>query len=1111
MKRFLLSLFLFSLALLNAWASPLNTIYQPDGTAFVRRNGPLMHNRPLYCTHMPVMTLAGDKPMLRLVNKHGTLGHFMLALQRGDQAKWMQDFSSITSRYRSNTMEWELTDTAFPNLTLRLTAVTLANEPGYAVKLTAQGAGPQDKLIWTYGGLTPIFNNGSWMDNVEQGYPNVFIWKVDPSHYPKLTERGFVPADCTSNTVTLDKGLSIIGLPAYTMNDVQHPAMIMAVTSNAVSNTRAADASAWNNPLELLASQPASLPIACGLSSMPTPSQPVYWVIENFEGTEVKDPKNLTAPDLAFAAGLNRSLQLEQQVVVDTPDPYFNAAVSAAAVSIDATWYPPVYVHGGMAWNTPYPGWRTIYGGTTYGWHDNVKDEAKYYISHQEKSDEKNKPEAEKASDLSRQSQNSMLYGKGKITKDSYGYNFQDQFFDQIVHAWRWTGDQELEAVLRPALDLHLDWMRRCFDPDGDGLYESYINTWPTDSVWYNGGASPEATAYAYTGEVAAAEMAQRAGDTPAAQAHRQLAEKIRLALTAKLWNQEKGLPGANLEQYGHQRRRDDPWLYDVFLPIDAQMWPLEQSLQALHYTEWGLERIPGRFGGVKCQTSNWVPGMWSVRQLHSGDTWHLALAYAQCGLTQPCWDLIQGFTMEMMFDKIVPAAISDFYGTDFNDMSSMFCRVVVEGLYGYRPDYPNDIVRCAPQIPADWDHASISTPDFTMHYTQKTASDLSWTLVLKKGAQIEFEAPIRAGKIQSVLLNGRPAQYKLIPGIGQTIIQAKTPSTKFAQLEVTIANPLPLAGDISTTATSGQTITLSPTRGVIKEFVDPQGVLDNARIERGTITAKVTSNTGDHLVLATVEADGLPCYQQFKLKVADPAGEAAEAAQFVTVVPATAKFTTVDMAGVFNGDIREIFKQQYFSPRPDTCSLRIRTNAYSAWNHEAASTPGIKLDKVASLVKDGQLIADKGVPFIPPAEGKNIAFTSLWDNWPDKVTVPVNKKADAAYFLVSGSTFPMHTRIANAEIRLEYADGQVDKLELVPPLNFWSLCPWGGSADYDYQREGFSLPKTPPATVQLGENCRAVLLNRRLRPDIELKSVTFETLSPEVVIGLMGVTLMDE
>jgi hypothetical protein len=150
-----------------------------------------------------------------------------------------------------------------------------------------------------------------------------------------------------------------------------------------------------------------------------------------------------------------------------------------------------------------------------------------------------------------------------------------------------------------------------------------------------------------------------------------------------------------------------------------------------------------------------------------------------------------------------------------------------------------------------------------------------------------------------------------------------------------------------------------------------------------------------------------------------------------------------------------------------------------------------------------------QGVPFAWAGGERNIAFTSMWDNWPRQVAVPVNRKAEAIWLLLCGFTNPMQGRIVNAEVRLKYADGVVGKLELVPPLNFWSLCPFGG-ADYDYKHDAYCLPKVPPETVRLGSNCRAILLNQRLRPGVALESVTLETLSQEVIIGLMGVSIMN-
>ncbi|MEZ5004957.1 MAG: hypothetical protein R2738_01125 [Bacteroides graminisolvens] len=44
------------------------------------------------------------------------------------------------------------------------------------------------------------------------------------------------------------------------------------------------------------------------------------------------------------------------------------------------------------------------------------------------------------------------------------------------------------------------------------------------------------------------------------------------------------------------------------------------------------------------------------------------------------------------------------------------------------------------------------------------------------------------------------------------------------------------------------------------------------------------------------------------------------------------------------------------------------------------------------------------GVNFRTPSEGNNIAFTSLWDNYPDS-TAPLTSSASHAYLLMAGST----------------------------------------------------------------------------------------------------------
>ena len=158
-------------------------------------------------------------------------------------------------------------------------------------------------------------------------------------------------------------------------------------------------------------------------------------------------------------------------------------------------------MHGGMSWNMPYMGWRTMYGTTALGWHDIVKQAAAMYINTQEKTDTKKAAHADPALGYTAEAMDSRFYGLGHLNHgDQWRYDMQSMLFDMVIHAWRWTGDPELEKLLRDGLDLHLQWMKDCFDPDGDGVYESYQNVAEVDQVWYNGGGTAEETAYAYNG-----------------------------------------------------------------------------------------------------------------------------------------------------------------------------------------------------------------------------------------------------------------------------------------------------------------------------------------------------------------------------------------------------------------------------------------------------------------------------------------------------------------------------------------------------------------------------------------------------------------------------------
>ncbi len=985
-------------------------------------------------------------------------------------------------------MEWIVKDASWGATVIHLEAVPASQGPGMAACVKVEAAQPGDRLVWANGAAFP----GS----------QSILWQFDMiSQKPTMLYHGFVPEDCTNN------GVEVNGA-SWTLHQAAGKSPSTAGACSVETAAIAADARAWANPVALLESHGQAQPLACGAVPLVS-GQPVYWSVLGADAGIGK------GPSAEFAAGMQREQAIENQVVVDTPDPWLNAAVGASSNVADGCYRNGIYAHSGMRWATALLGWRTIYGGTVFGWHDNVKTDAATFIAKQITESHYTAPHADPTTKLSSQAPDSRMFGKGRIDLDDpHHYDMQSQFFEQVQHAWRWTGDPELEKLLRPSLDLDCEYIKDCFDPAGLGIYESYANTWPTDDQWYNGGGTSEETAYAYRAEMTALQLAQRAGDQAGIQRHTEAVARIRKGFFDLLWVPERGHPGAYREQIGYKRLHESGWLYAIFCPIDAGLLNTEQAAEALQYSEWALERDKMPWGGEQVWPSNWVPSIWSVREMWSGDDYQLALAYFQTGLPDDGWKVFYGMFPQQLLYGLVPGDMGHpAGGTDFNDCNSMFARTVVEGMFGYRPDYTRGLVTVAPQFPSEWDHASIKTPDMSIAY-RTSGPSTTCKVTLAQACALAVQLPVSTTAVRAVTVNGQPVKWELLPGFGRSLVEVRLPSTAEANVEVTCQDARKTFPAAYVSGNTGEVVTLTAAEGQIVDFHDPQGVLKEAKLQAGAIAGTLSANAGDHLVFGLTAVGETRQWRLFKIHVTDAKADQALAAKTEVRVPAAPQWQDVSLQPVLNGDIRAIYQQDYVSPRPNTCSLRLASDGYSSWQMSGGGgnkkLPEINFDNLAAVSDaSGHVLAGQGVPFLFSPGAKNIAFTSRWDNWPKQIEVPVHQGGDAVWFLLCGTTNPMEVRIANAELRLRYADGTVEKVPVTPPFNFWTLCPFAG-VDYEYDRDGFSLPKVPPTTVQLGKNCRAVALPWRLRPGVALESVTLETLSDEVVIGLMGVTVMN-
>ena len=1326
--KLMLSAFVIGLSSLSAVVAQEKDDNVPsvlEGDAIVRRNGVFYNNRPLYGSHGNpkdpyYWVFAGDRPFLRFGGDPMVDGCFVLGFQKADgTAKWLLDFKSRESRYYGGRMEWVVSDPAFPGLSITLDALPLATGVGMAAQARVNGAQAGDRLIWMLGAA-----EYRWVSGID-------AMAADTQHVRK---EGFIPAKTEGNRIEIKNG--VIRLEPPRGDKFRYS----LTACSAVSELRVGDADQWVQPAALLASTGEKRPVACGATPI-IGNEPITWISRAWLET---DP-SAAAPKVAeeFSAAWDRVESLNQRVVSKTPDPRFDFMVRAAITSLDGIWRQTAYGDSGSsAFPHPLLGFRKSNGGTSYGWHDRVQTEGRTWIASQVTGETyKDHPELAKILDneeldryegtLCHPGKDPRFHSKGRLipNQNSTMYDMQSQMFDQMIEDWRFTADPEMEKLLRPSLELHLGYIERCWDPDGDGTYESFSNTFLTDTVWFLGGGTPDETAFAFRGHQAARDMARRAGDQASVQRHEAKLALIRKGFFQQLWYDKGGHPGAYREQGGHKRLHTDAWLPGLYLPMDCPtLLNDEQMASTLHFTEYALEREPRPLGGVRVWPSNWVPTVWSNRTKSPGDEYALAIGYCFAGMPEGAMDIIHGNIHEAAFESATPGSLGVPYascGIDWGDAIGTFARAVVSGIFGYRPDKPNDLVTIAPQFPAAWDHASLKHPEFQLDYCRGAQAERLSVELTSESAMV-LELPFRSSEVISAKLNGKTVKGEIKPGFGRSIYVVKTPALKKAELVLDLAQTLPSAVVQSREVEAGAEIDMAAEGGRITELRDAQGVLKSSEIANGTATGRISENLGNHRLLALVEmGKNAPQWRIFDFLVRDPKAEQFAVEKNLRQAPADAKWTGIDLSGQLNGKVSEIFQQEYLSPRPGSTSLSLAKDGYGVWNGVYAgklppgidtcntrprrpvpvydaTVGGLKLGDEMTLeawvwadlcdlapwtnaqilqmgdfsmhldfqagrlmrmsdcgrmmregalqpdslfiadsilsgdrpthvavvfrngkpcqlfydgkkcfvetlplkfsastfgptlrlganwlganrllgrigrvaistkaatgeelkgrtlqsaplagtvadwqipesgepseivssvtggpalvpqdvayqqpktlpaplpVRDGMLEVPQGARFKWATRGKDITFTSLYDNWPRKVEVPVNKQGDSVWLLVAGSTNPMQVRIANAVVRFEYADGVKEELDLVNPMNFWSLCSFQRS-DYSYKDEGFSLPKTPPSQVQLGLNCRAMLYGWKLRPGVELKKVTLECLSQEVVIGLMGLSI---
>ncbi len=1085
--------------------------YRPEGTDFVIENGLESFNRPLYGGNTAFRVDAGDKPEFALYLP-GRGGNLRLGIRTKGGIKWLHEADRTRACYRPGSMVYEVMDPFLGKGTVEVDVMALYSTEGLIVRCTLRDANDPVELLWAFGGV-----------NGQRGRRDGDIGtEAEPvSRWFQLR-----PEYCRDNVFAIDaNGFSL-----------QSKAATLCGFVPAGTHLAVADARCWDSVTDLFASggrQP-DMAVVAGWSTL-RPDQATHLVIQRRAFATGADPTRL------FDEAERSRRGLAERVVVDTPDPFINAAAAALCVAADGVWDEPsgTVMHGAIAWRSKLLGWRGPYLNDVLGWHDRAVRHITYWASRQNTSPIPDQiPPADAAANLSRSE--AALHSNGDLSNSHYDMNLV--YMDMVFRHLLWTGDLDLARSLWPVIERHLAWERRLFrrtGPQGLPLYEGYACIWASDDVAYEGGGATVATAYNYWHNRMAARIARLIGQDPLA--FEREADQIRKAMGQSLWLADRGWYAEFRDLLGLKLAHPSAGLWTFYHTVDSQAASGFEAWQMTQFIESQISHIPIAGPGVPAgrwctlASTNWMPYTWSTNNVVMAEVAHTALGLWQAGRPGEAWRVFKGAILDSMYMGLCPgnAGMCTAFDVarretqrDFADSTGMTARSLMEGLFGISPDALAGQLRIRPGFPEDWEHAGIRHPDLAFTFARKGLED-TYTIDphIARPQALCLQLAGRKDAMAGVTVNGQASPWRFAEdAVGRPLVEIQAAASNLWQVVVTWqGRPL---SEVSATGPVryGSPVQVRFGQAQLLSLADPQAVLADVNQAGDRLTAKAKGTVGLRTFFARLQQGQMQWWQPISLEI-QPDASSPAAGRAGLCVPADPAWETVDLGSVFNDRVTQIFKNQYQSPRSPYCSLAIPKQGTGSWCRPTANA---EIDdtglREAAGRNAGRFVLPQGVPLATPGPGdaRNVVFTSRWDNYPAEVTVPLTGRARHLVLLMAGSTNPMQSRIDNGEVVVRYVDGQRDRLALENPTTWWPI-------DEDYFIDDFQFRRPGPIPVRLdlktgqvrtsteaefkGKGRRipggaATVLDLPLRPDRVLESMTVRCLANEVVIGLMAATL---
>ena len=816
--------------------------YQPvDGDSFAIHNGPGVHNFTL--TSGMWWLKVGDRPWLAmelragagayaqpgLLPEIGVSGRFRVAVTAGDKTKWLDEFSSIDAVLAPGVARWTCQDTDL-GVTIALSVRPLLEPWGFAAVADVTVAIPQNvSLAWHVDQARHVADKGDYAEFAAAKHAQLFLGTAEKG---AVAGKGVLRVDLAAvpDTPRRSRLLCVWGYDGYNKQGV-------------------ADA------YKRLEFRPFD---AVWLADM-KPKWFDHWI-----GGGLAPEKKFLDARVRFDALARQAedfwARQRSRLRIKTPDARFDNVVNHVAAQARVQFEYPGFMHG-----LGYAKYGKInhgyYGFEAAGMHDEVADSLHLISGTQDVT--------------GRQRYNMTTFAISDWHEDMDFY-----FIDQCWYHWRWTGDERFLRAIWPAARRALEHGLVVGDPDGDGLMSGYYEMWNSDGC-NPGGNSALQTAMGWAALRAGRDIATKLDDRdysvgkPAngqghdpdfARRYQALLEQTEKQYLARLWNKEVGAwAPAEVGGTPRPRPRTCEENYAIWRGLGTPM----RNYMAMRYIRENHHHRELLEGSTFEFVDDWWPVQWSLHWVASGDT--CASFHSACAAGD-----VDGFWP--VFKTVAESAYAHdgtlWHGTGSNamEMEPLFLAAVIDGLFGVKPWFGENLLVMRPSPLAGWDDLEIDHLDARYKF-HRDAQAVVLEVSTPVARRVRAELPV-AGGVRGVSLDGAPVKFAVEQAVGAARVVIEAPAAKAHRFEVRLTSGEPkVEGPLQVVV--GSKVTFRVEQATVAAVQDPQQVADNILMTPPTAGASTVSfvctRPGKSTVFLELRCGEVKWFHPLDLKICQP------------------------------------------------------------------------------------------------------------------------------------------------------------------------------------------------------------------------------------------------